>query len=103
MPSLSLRFFTPLFTRAQVCIEVEAWSRKEKFGAMSYPVLATEPDERVSEEICTSAAILADNLKAAAIVVYTRRGHMATFLSRRRPNCPILAVTGALPFLCNKC
>jgi pyruvate kinase len=63
---------------------------------MSYPTLSTDPEELISEELCTSAAILADSLKAAAIVVYTRRGHMASFLSRRRPSCPILAVTGAL-------
>ena len=49
-----------------------------------------------SEELCASAATMANNLDAAAIFVYTRRGYMANFLSRCRPDCPIFAFTGAL-------
>lgn len=99
-------------TLQKVCERVEEWCRSEKFGAMRYPKIASTDDGRVSEELCASAAILAESLSAAAIVVYTRRGIMAAYLSRRRPSCPILAVTdsesvkrrlglrwGVMPFL----
>ena len=59
------------------------------------PQLANLPDGRVSEELCASAATMANNLGARAIFVYTRRGYMASFLSRCRPDCPVFAFTGA--------
>ena len=37
---------------------------------------------------------MANNLGARAIFVFTRRGYMANFLSRCRPDCPIFAFTG---------
>ena len=36
---------------------------------------------------------MANNLGAAAIFVFTRRGNMAHFVSRCRPSCPIFAFT----------
>ena len=42
-----------------------------------------------------SASTMANALGAAAIFAYTRRGYMANFLSRCRPDCPIFAFTGA--------
>ena len=44
-------------------------------------------------EIARSASILNNNLKAAATLVFTRRGLMAVLLSRCRPNGPIYAFT----------
>ncbi|GBF95398.1 pyruvate kinase isozyme chloroplastic [Raphidocelis subcapitata] len=95
-----------------VATRMEAWGREEKFGAAVLPQLGTAPDERVSEELCASAALMANNLGAVAILAYTRRGNMAAFLSRCRPDCPIFALTdredvrrrlalrwGVLPFL----
>ena len=61
------------------------------------PQLTDKLEGRVSEELCASAAHLANNLHARAIFVYTRRGYMANFLSRCRPDCPIFAFTGKLP------
>lgn len=58
------------------------------------PQLAPNADGRVSEELCASASAMANNLGASAIFVYTRRGYMANFLSRCRPDCPIFAFTG---------
>lgn len=40
-----------------------------------------------------TAAILANNLKASALIVFTRRGSMATLVSYFRPNSPIFAFT----------
>ena len=39
---------------------------------------------------------MANALDASAIFVYTRRGYMANFLSRCRPDAPIFAFTGAM-------
>lgn len=75
--------------------EVEDWVSREKFGAMRYPSIAKTAQGRVSEEICTAAANLAGQLGAKAILVYTHTGASASFVSRRRPDCPILAITGA--------
>ncbi len=71
--------------------------RQEKHGQIVLPQLANLPDGRVSEELCASAATMANNLGARAIFVYTRRGYMANFLSRCRPDCPVFAFTGAGP------
>lgn len=35
-------------------------------------------------QVCASAALMANKLEAAAIIVFTRRGYMAHFLSRCR-------------------
>jgi pyruvate kinase len=78
----------------QVFKEVEDWVAKEKFGVMKLPAIAQGEDARVSEELCTAAANLAGQLGVAAILVYTRTGSTAGFVSRRRPDCPVLAITG---------
>jgi len=70
--------------------------RQEKYGQIVLPNLAPNADGRVSEELCASASVMANALGASAIFVYTRRGYMANFLSRCRPDCPIFAFTGAL-------
>ena len=64
------------------------------------PQLTDKLEGRVSEELCASAAYMANALHARAIFVYTRRGYMANFLSRCRPDCPIFAFTG-LSSLCH--
>ncbi len=52
-----------------------------------------EPSGIAKYEITRSAAILNNNLKAKATLVFTRRGLMAVLLSRCRPNGPIYAFT----------
>jgi len=64
-------------------------------SALLLPQIGATPDGRVSEELCASAALMANSLRAAAIFVYTRRGYMASFLSRCRPDPPIYAFTDA--------
>jgi pyruvate kinase len=49
--------------------------------------------EYVSEGICASAAHLSNHLNASAVFVFTKRGYMASLLSRCRPSCPIFAFT----------
>ena len=77
-------------------MHAKVWSscRQEKHGQIVLPQLTDKLEGRVSEELCASAAQMANNLNARAIFVYTRRGYMANFLSRCRPDCPIFAFTG---------
>ena len=76
-----------------VATHSEEWVRRENYGALVLPQLTEAPDGRASEELCAAAAQLAGNLGARAIFVYTRRGYMANFLSRCRPDCPVFAFT----------
>lgn len=55
----------------------------------------------VAENIANSAAVLANQQKAAAIMVFTQKGLMATLMSRYRPRAPIYAFT-ATPVVRNK-
>jgi len=77
----------------QVSTRIEEWVRQEKYGEIVLPQIAKFKDGRVSEELCASAVAMANALDASAIFVYTRRGYMANFLSRCRPDAPIFAFT----------
>lgn len=55
----------------------------------------------VAENIASTAATLASQQKAAAILVFTQKGLMATLTSRYRPQAPIFAFT-ATPVVRNK-
>ncbi|KAK6161460.1 hypothetical protein DH2020_004841 [Rehmannia glutinosa] len=77
-----------------VSLRIEKWWREEKrHEAMKLPGIASSYADRISEEICNSAAKMANNLEVDAIFVYTKTGHMASLLSRCRPDCPIFAFT----------
>ncbi|MQL90062.1 hypothetical protein Taro_022650 [Colocasia esculenta] len=77
-----------------VSIRIERWWREEKrYEAMELPGIASSFSDTVSEEICNSAAKMANNLGVDALFVYTKTGHMASLLSRCRPDCPIFAFT----------
>lgn len=71
------------------------------------PPLVTDPTwwaeavGNIAENIANSAAILANQQNAAAILVFTQKGLMATLVSRCRPNAPIYAFT-ATPTVRNK-
>jgi hypothetical protein len=76
-----------------VTARIEEWVRQEKYGRLELPAMGGSADGNVSDQLCRSACDLANNLGAAAIFVYTRRGYMARFLSRYRPDSPIFAFT----------
>lgn len=76
-----------------VATRMEAWAREDKWGSVVLPQISETSDGRVSEEVCASAALMANRLEASAIFVFTRRGYMAHFLSRCRPDCPVFAFT----------
>lgn len=77
-----------------VSLRIERWWREEKrHEVMVLPDVASNFADSISEEICNSAAKMANNLEVDAIFVYTKSGHMASLLSRCRPDCPIFAFT----------
>ncbi|KAG9451887.1 hypothetical protein H6P81_004791 [Aristolochia fimbriata] len=77
-----------------VSLRIEKWWREEKrHEVMELPGIASSFADRISEEICNSAAKMANNLEVDALFVYTKTGHMASLLSRCRPDCPIFAFT----------
>ncbi|XP_015940565.1 pyruvate kinase isozyme A, chloroplastic [Arachis duranensis] len=77
-----------------VSLRIEKWWREEKrYEAMILPSVGNSFAEKISEEICISAAKMANNLEVDALFVYTKTGHMASLLSRCRPDCPIFAFT----------
>uniref|UniRef100_A0A0D6QXX7 Pyruvate kinase n=1 Tax=Araucaria cunninghamii TaxID=56994 RepID=A0A0D6QXX7_ARACU len=79
-----------------VSLRIEHWCREEKkHQSMHLPDVASTLEESVSEGICNSAAQMANKLAVDAIFVYAREGHMASLLSRCRPDCPIFAFTSS--------
>ncbi|KAM0907979.1 hypothetical protein ACQ4PT_015758 [Festuca glaucescens] len=73
---------------------MESWSREENMQRfLPQHQLAIALPDRISEQICSSAVEMANNLAVDAIFVYTKHGHMASLLSRNRPNPPIFAFT----------
>ncbi|KAL6548356.1 hypothetical protein OROGR_008777 [Orobanche gracilis] len=88
-----------------VSLRIEKWCREHKhheavelpgiassFG-LQLKMVASSFGDRILEEICNSTAEMANNLEVDAIFVYTKTGHMASLLSRCRPDCPIFAFT----------
>ncbi|XP_022958886.1 pyruvate kinase isozyme A, chloroplastic-like [Cucurbita moschata] len=77
-----------------VSLRIEKWWREEKrHEPMELPEVGSSSSDSILEEICNSAAKMANNLEVDAIFVYTKTGHMASLLSRCRPDCPIFAFT----------
>ncbi|KAL7220298.1 hypothetical protein ACSBR2_013213 [Camellia fascicularis] len=77
-----------------VSLRIERWWREEKrHEAMQLEDITSSFADSISEEICNSAANMANNLEVDALFVYTKTGHMASLLSRCRPDCPIFAFT----------
>ncbi|KAM1043742.1 hypothetical protein PS2_034694 [Malus domestica] len=73
---------------------METWSRVEnQQGSLLQRQLGVSLPDRIAEQICNSAVEMANSLAVDAIFVYTKHGHMASLLSRNRPNPPIFAFT----------
>ncbi|CAN1279810.1 Pyruvate kinase isozyme A, chloroplastic [Linum perenne] len=66
---------------------------------IEYPTPTRAEVADVSEESAMgqfpdkALAVLRNNLEVDALFVYTKTGHMASLLSRCRPDCPIFAFT----------
>ncbi|KAJ4887159.1 hypothetical protein Rs2_26907 [Raphanus sativus] len=77
-----------------VSLRIERWWREEKrYEGTPLQAIGSASSDRISEEICNSASKMANNLGVDAVFVYTKNGHMASLVSRCRPDCPIFAFT----------
>ncbi|XP_050372084.1 pyruvate kinase isozyme A, chloroplastic [Argentina anserina] len=77
-----------------VSLRIERWWREEKrHEPMLLPAIGSSFSDSISEELCISAAKMANTLEVDALFVFTKTGHMASLLSRCRPDCPIFAFT----------
>lgn len=77
-----------------VSLRIEKWWREEKrHEELELKDVSSSFSDKISEEICISAAKMANKLEVDAVFVYTNTGHMASLLSRCRPDCPIFAFT----------
>ncbi|CAE5968268.1 unnamed protein product [Arabidopsis arenosa] len=77
-----------------VSLRIERWWREEKrHESVPLQAIGSTFSDKISEEICNSAAKMANNLGVDAVFVYTTSGHMASLVSRCRPDCPIFAFT----------
>ncbi|XP_072958599.1 pyruvate kinase isozyme A, chloroplastic-like [Typha angustifolia] len=73
---------------------MEMWTREEnRQSVLSQDQLSVSLPDRIAEQICFCAGEMANNLCVDAIFVFTKHGHMASLLSRNRPNPPIFAFT----------
>ena len=80
------------------CVEVmdRIAQRTERSGGSGYEVAAELTSPR--QKLVKSAVLLANELRAAAIIVFTRRGHMARYTSWLRPRySPIYAFADRWP------
>lgn len=78
------------------CVEVlnRIAERIERSGGAGYAEGAELKDER--QKVVRSAVVMANELKAKGILVFTRHGYMAQFTSWLRPACsPIFAFTNS--------
>ncbi len=78
------------------CVEVlnRIAERIERSGGAGYAEGAELKDER--QKVVRSAVVMANELKAKGILVFTRHGHMAQFTSWLRPSAsPIFAFTNS--------
>ncbi|KAL3621062.1 hypothetical protein CASFOL_035974 [Castilleja foliolosa] len=83
-----------LFVLNTTSSRMELWSREEnRQDVLSQRNLGSSLPDQIAEQICNSAARMANNLGLDAIFVYTRHGQMASLISRNRPNPPIFAFT----------
>ncbi|XP_044456756.1 pyruvate kinase isozyme A, chloroplastic [Triticum aestivum] len=85
-----------LIVLSSVSLRIERWWREEKHHEpLELEDVSSSFSDKISEEICISAAKMANKLEVDAVFVYTKGGHMASLLSRCRPDCPIFAFTNS--------
>ncbi|CAO2818848.1 unnamed protein product [Amaranthus hypochondriacus] len=77
-----------------VSLRIEKWCREDKHNEdLELASISSSFSDVIKEEICFSAANIASKLRADALFVFTTDGHMASLLSRWRPDCPVFAFT----------
>jgi pyruvate kinase len=82
-----------------VRVFVKVATRTEASGGAGYANEAILEDDR--QKMVRSAVVLADSLPHAKLLIFTRRGNMADFVSNLRPKAPVYAFTPSYP-VCRK-
>ncbi|KAH7577607.1 hypothetical protein JRO89_XS01G0274200 [Xanthoceras sorbifolium] len=75
-----------------VSLRIERWLREKRHSTLEVPI-SSSVCIGIPEEMCNAAVKMANKLEADALFVYTKTGHMASLLSRNRPDCPVFAFT----------
>ncbi|GLU07620.1 hypothetical protein SLE2022_245720 [Rubroshorea leprosula] len=77
-----------------VSLRIERSSReKKRSDSLELPTISFSLPASISEQLCNTAAKMANKLEVDALFVYTQTGQTASLLSRNRPDCPIFAFT----------
>ncbi|KAK9049871.1 hypothetical protein SSX86_031160 [Deinandra increscens subsp. villosa] len=66
---------------------------REETDQVPHRELGFSAPDQIAEEICNSAARMANSLGVDAVFVYTKHGQMASLMSRNRPKPPVFAFT----------
>jgi len=75
-------------------LAVRAESSLKEFGQLQK--ILPNPSNVITEAVSQAAIAMADHLNAAAIISLTETGFTSRLISKYRPSCPIVAVTGSV-------
>jgi pyruvate kinase len=78
-------------TMSSVALRAEA--SLKQYGYLQN--IRPEPSNVMTEAVAQAAITMSNHLKAAAIITLTESGFTSRSISKYRPDCPILAVTGS--------
>jgi pyruvate kinase len=79
--------------RTMAAVAVRAETALKQYGYLQN--IRPEPSNVITEAVAQAAITMANHLKAAAIITLTESGFTSRSISKYRPDCPIVAVTGS--------
>ena len=79
--------------RTMAAIATEAEGSLREYGHLQQ--IRSEPTHVVTEAVSQAAITMANHLEAAAILTLTESGFTSRAISKYRPHCPILAISGS--------
>jgi pyruvate kinase len=79
--------------RTMAAVALRAEAALKQYGYLQN--IRPEPSNVMTEAVAQAAITMANHLEAAAIITLTESGFTSRSISKYRPDCPILAVTGS--------
>jgi pyruvate kinase len=79
--------------RTMSAVALRAEASLKQYGYLQN--IRPEPSNVMTEAVAQAAITMSNHLKAAAIITLTESGFTSRSISKYRPDCPILAVTGS--------
>jgi pyruvate kinase len=79
--------------RTMAAVALRAEASLKQYGHLQN--IRPEPSNQMTEAVAQAAITMANHLEAAAIITLTESGFTSRSISKYRPGCPILAVTGS--------